>query len=109
MVEHRADGADRQAVALRLAPVEEQHAHPVGGLGTILARGGAAEEAHQVRMFGAADTDLLAVDNGFVADITRKGADVRRVSDRQSVVKGTGWERRVDMGGGRLIKKNKQI
>src|SRR3546814_11148297 len=44
MVEHRADGADRQAVALRLAHVDEQHAHPVGGLGTILARGGAAEE-----------------------------------------------------------------
>src|SRR3546814_7163034 len=82
MVAHRADGADRQAVALRLAHVDEQHAHPVGGLGTILARGGAAEEDHQVRMFGAADPDLLAVDNIFVADLTRKGADARRVSAR---------------------------
>src|SRR3546814_17973041 len=33
-------------------------------------------------MFGAADPDLLAVDNIFVADLTRKGADARRVSAR---------------------------
>src|SRR3546814_20383147 len=33
-------------------------------------------------MFGSADPDLLAVDNIFVADLTRKGADARRVSAR---------------------------
>src|SRR3546814_10636176 len=42
----------------------------------------AAEEDHQVRMFGAADPDFLAVDDIIVADLTRKGADARRVGAR---------------------------
>ena len=45
----------------------------------LLARRRAAEQQHQVGMFGAADPDLLAVDDVAVALAPREGADAGRI------------------------------
>ena len=79
MIDHGADGPDGEAVSDRLAHVDQQHGHAVGRLLRFLARRRAAQQKHQVGMFGAADPDLLAVDDVAVALAPREGADARRI------------------------------
>ncbi len=67
VVQHGADGLDRQAVAFGRLHVDQQHAHAVGWLGRFIARAGAAEKHHEVRMLGAADPDLGAIDDVGIA------------------------------------------
>ena len=52
---------------------------PSVGLRACFARRGAAQQHHQVGMFGAADPDLLAVDDISVALAPGESADARRV------------------------------
>ena len=82
MVEHRAHRADRQPVAHCLAHVDQQYAHPVGGLGAFFTRRCAAQQYHQVRMLGTADPDLLSVDDVIVALAPREGGDTGRIGAR---------------------------
>ncbi len=67
VVQHRADRADGQAPPHRFAHVDQQHAHPVRRFGALVARRRAAQQHHQVGMFGAADPDFLPVDHVVVA------------------------------------------
>ena len=69
VIEHRANRADRQAVFHGVAEVDDQHGDAVGRPGAPLPRRGAAEQHHEVRMFGATDPYFLAVDD--VADRRR--------------------------------------
>ena len=75
VIEHGANRPDGQAVPDRLAQVDQQHATGRRSLLRLLARRGAAEQQHQIGMFGAADPDLLAVDDVAVALAPGEGAD----------------------------------
>ena len=60
MVHHRADRLDRQPGAQRRAHVDQEDRQAIGFLRHRLARLGAGQQQHQVRMFGPAGPDLLS-------------------------------------------------
>ena len=74
MVHHRADRPDGQAMAQGRTHIDDEGGETVRPAGRLVARRGAGEQQHQVRMLGAAGPDLLAVHHINVAIPPRGGA-----------------------------------
>ena len=73
VVHHRADRADRQALAQDCPHVHDEGRQPLGALSpSDRLRRGARQQQHQVGVFGAAGPDLLAIDDVFVALLAAK-------------------------------------
>ena len=80
VVHHGADRPDGEALAQRLAHVDQEDRQALGALLGLLARRGARQQQHQVGMLGAAGPHLLAVhDVGAVVLLHRRRAQRQRV------------------------------
>ena len=76
MVDHVGDRAHRQAMADRVAQVDDEHRHALTLLLHIGQWRGARQQDHQVGMLDARDPDLLAVDNIAAVFLDRQGLDL---------------------------------